>query len=190
MAIPERPNFTPEELYATYLEGLKDYRGRAINLGFILSLKTNSMFGEFLEEGLRLVTTNTDYAGFHVTDPNWYEEGKYRTGAIHPKLYEDLEGYFREQKVLEDDQVLRPICYYSDDPDGRANLVIEVSGGKRHDWVQFILCHLEEDFHQFDFQEDAQTINAMKALAQETGRQEISWEEFFERRRSQRNPKL
>lgn len=188
MTTPERHTFTPEQVYANYLDGLKDERGRVRDFSFVLSLKTSTMFGEFLEN-LTSTYTATDYAGLHATDPNWYEEGNYRRGILHPKLYEDLEGYFRAQKVLEDDQVLTPICHYSNQPNGRGNLVIEVSGGKRHDWGQFILCYLEKDFSQFDFRENTQAINSMKKMAQETGRQEISFEEarsqYLERKRLQ-----
>ncbi len=176
MTTPEKPSLTPKEIYITYFDGLKDDRGRVRTFDFVLSLKTSTMFGEFLEN-LTGTRTTTDYAGFHATDPNWYEEGKYRTGILHPKLYEELEGYFREQKILEDDQVLTPICHYSNQPAERANLVIEVSGGKRHDWGQFILLWLEKDVSQFDFRENTQAINSMKKMAQETGRQEISSEE-------------
>jgi len=176
MTTPEKPPFTPEEIYTTYLDGLKNGRGGVRTFNFVLSLKTSAMFGEFLEN-LTGTSTETDYAGFHASDPNWYEEGEYRTGIFHPKLYQELESYFREQKILEDDQVLTPICHYSNQPDGRANLVIEVSGGERDDWGQFILCWLEKDRNEFDFQEDIQTINSMKKLAREIGRQEISFEE-------------
>lgn len=176
MTTPEKPSLTPKEIYTTYFDGLKDDRGRVRTFNFVLSLKTSTMFVEFLENFAH-VGTATDYAGFHATDPNWYEEGKYRTGILHPKLYEELEGYFKKQKILEDDQTLTPICHYSNQSDGRGNLVIEVSGGRRHDWDQFILCYLEKDFSEFDFQENVQTIDSMKKLAQETGRQEISFEE-------------
>lgn len=195
MTMPERPIFTSEQTYVNYLDGLKDDRGIVMDFDFILSLKTGSLFGEFLEN-LEYVSRYTDYAGFHVSDPNWYEEGKYSTGILHPKFYEELEGYFREQKdtidgkILEDDQVLTPMCHYSNQPAyGKANLVIEVSGGKRHDWGQFILCHLDKGFNEFDFQENVQVIDSMKKLAREKGRQEISAEEtrsqYLERKRLQ-----
>ena len=194
MTTPERPVFTSEQIYANFLDGLKDYRRRVRDFDFILSLETATLLGDFLEN-LTAAGIATDYAGFHVTDPNWYEEGSYRTGILHPKLYGDLEDYFRQQKLLEDDQVLTPICHYSNEPGNsegygnpeRANLVIGVSGGKRHDWGQFILCWFEEDFSWFNLQEDPQRINEMKKLARETGRQEISYEEaktqYLERER-------
>lgn len=166
----EKPDFTPEQVYEIYLDGLKNDRGRVRNFDFILFLKTDA-FGDFLEN-LKDVLTYTDYAGFHLTDPNWYEEGNYRTGILHPKLYEELENHFREEmdivdrKILDNDQVLTPICHYSNQPGpGRANLLIEVSGGERSDWGQFILCWLEEYPSQIEFQENPQTLNEMRRLA-------------------------
>ncbi len=187
MTTPEKPPFTPEEIYTTYLDGLKDDMGRVRTFDFVISLKAGTMFGDFLEN-LKDAIPATDYAGFHATDPNWYEEGEYKTGILHPKLYGELEGYFRKQKILEDDQVLTPICHYSNQPDeNRANLVTEVSGGKRHDWGQFILLWLEKDVSQLDFREDTQAIDSMKKMVQETGRQEISfeeaWRQYLERKK-------
>lgn len=193
MTTPEKPAFTPEQIYTTYLDGLKDYRGRAKDFHFILALKNDTTFGGLLEN-LTCAATDMDSV-LRAFDPAWYMDGNYKTGILHPKLYEDMENYFREQKILEDDQVLTPICHYSNEPGNsegysnpeRANLVIGVSGGKRHDWGQFILCWFEEDFSEFDFQENPQRINEMKKLARETGRQEISYEEakaqYLERER-------
>ena len=116
MTTPERPTFTSQQIYENYLDGLKDGQGRIRNFDFILSLKTDTLVGEFLES-LTNAYPITDYAGLHATDPNWYEDGNYKAGILHPKLYEQLQEYFREQKdifglkLLEDDQVLTPICH-------------------------------------------------------------------------------
>ena len=56
-----------------------------------------------------------------------------------------------------------------------------MSGGKRDDWGQFIWCPIERDFDQFEFQRDAQTISEIQKLAKQTGRQEITFKEYWDR---------
>lgn len=157
-----------------------------------MKLGPQTTFADFLE-GVKYASTATDYAGFHASDPNWYEEGNYNTGALDPELFGQLEQHFRAQKLLEEDQRLEPIIHYATGPAGehyggifhfrnvrRANMVIEVSGGEREDWGQFITCWLEDGFHPFHLNEDPKTIDSLKALARETGKQEITPEEYWD----------
>ncbi len=163
MTRPETRSFISDQAYINYLDGLKDNRGRVRDFHFIVSLKTSTTSEKFLENLTDAAATEIS----HATHPNRYEEGNYRSGILHPKLYGELEWYFRRKELLEDHQTLTPFCYYSSQPtEKRANLVIEVIGKKGHDWRQFILCWLENNFSQFELRGDIQTINSMKKLAQ------------------------
>lgn len=178
MSTPEAFSQAPD---IRYLDSLKDYRGKVSKFGYILSLDKKTQFADFME-GIRSYK-ETDYAGLHVLDPNWHEEGKYTMGALHPRLYEKLEEYFRERGLLNNDQELSARCYHTQLKggsfalDGRPELMIEVNGGVRHDWGQFICVMLDEGFEPFIFDKDKKTIDALGELAKNTGKKEISSDE-------------
>lgn len=168
-----------------YLDSLKDYLGRVRDFDYILELRKGVSFGEFLE-GIQDIGTDTDYAGFHVTDPNWFEEGKYEGGALSPEFYDRLQRHLRNRYILEEDQTLDATCYYSKDPNHgstrwgeRAQFLVTVSGGERNNWGQFVLIYLEEDFEPFEFGEDRSPIEELKGMSSKVGRPEISFEEFW-----------
>ena len=132
------------------------YRRRVGDLA-VLDVKSQIGFERFAEtfdfRDCIAVFPWTDYAGFHATDPNWYEDGKYRTGLLRVNLFRHLEHLFRETGLLEDDQDLTPVCHYSDDPGTqdfiflprpRPNLVVEVTGGEKDSWGQFMCLALGE----------------------------------------------
>ncbi len=181
-----------------YLDGLKGYCNRVIDIEYIMALEPDVTFGDFME-GVDFVSTETDYAGLHVTDPNWYEEGGYRTGAIEPKFFKKLEGYFRRQGVLQDDQALGPIVHYTISSTGndygseRPCMMINVSGGEREDWGQFITCWLESGYRPFNLDKDLRAISELKKMARDVGKQEItpeeSWAAYRERERVRKEKK-
>ena len=178
----EVPNY---ESAIIYLDSLKDFRGRVLDLEYILELRKGFSFGEFLE-GIRHIHTYTDYAGFHVTDPNWFEEGEYKCGALSPEFYRQLQRHLENRHVLEEDQTLDAVCFYSKDPNHgptrrgrRTQILIGVSGGERNDWGQFVLVHLEDDFEPFDFVLDRSAIDGLKEMSSKVGSTEISPKEFW-----------
>ena len=136
------------------------YRKRADQL-FVIDVKKEIGFERFAEtfdlHDFIAVFPYTDYAGFHATDPNWYEEGKYQTGLLRMDLFQCLERLFREAGLLNDDEVLTPVCHYSEEPGKawlfpffvrgevpRPNIVIEVKGGEYEGHGQFICIDLGE----------------------------------------------
>ncbi len=142
---------------------------------FVLDVKSQIGFERFTEtfdlDDFTVVFPYTDYAGFHATDPNWYEEGKYKTGIIRENLFQRFEQLFKEVGLLEDDQILTPVCHYSDTPGEaslfpflirgvipRPNLVIDVTGGEHDSWGQFICCNLGERRY-FEMVEDPEYVN-------------------------------
>jgi hypothetical protein len=149
-----------------YYGGAKNYNGEIPDYKFVLDLKEGISFERFAEnfslEDFLFVHYDTNYAGSHLTDPNWYEEGKYKTGILRANLYVHLEKMFRQAELLDEDQVLRPRCHYSDDSGkGRSNLVIEVSGGERDSWGQVICCFLGER-RFFELVSDPVYLQALK----------------------------
>lgn len=136
------------------------YKNRADSLS-VFDVKPQIGFDRFAEtfnlHDFVAVFPYTDYAGFHATDVNWYEEGNYRTGLMRVNLFHHLERLFRDGKFLEEDQELTPICHFSENPGEallfpfliqeaipRPNLVIDVTGGEHDSWGQFICCNLGE----------------------------------------------
>lgn len=157
-----------------YVEGIKNYKGEISDYEFVLILNREISFGEFIE-ALTFVFPHTDYAGFHASDPNWYEEGEYKTGILHPSLFIQLEKYFRRKNLLKEDQTLRAVCHYSISPGKqyyiflphlRPNLVINVSGGERDRWGQFICCGITDCK---DFLEVRKADNFIKSLKEMEG---------------------
>lgn len=181
----DRQEVSYHESAVIYLDSLKDFRGRVRDFDYIVELKKDVSFGDFLE-GISRIRTNTDYAGFHVTDPNWFDEGKYTSGALSPEFYDRLQRHLRNRHVLEADQTLDATCYYSEDPNHgpirrgeRAQFVITVSGGEKDDWGQFVLIRLEEDFEPFEFVEERSSIGELREMSTKVGRPEISFEEYW-----------
>lgn len=140
-----------------YFGRIREFSEDAKQKLFVLDVKSQIGFERFVEsfglDDFIGIYPYTDYAGFHATDPNWYEEGEYRTGLLKVNLFRHLEHLFREAGLLKDDQNLLPICHYSDSPgtqdfiflpESRPNLVIEVTGGEKDSWGQFICCILGE----------------------------------------------
>lgn len=177
--------------YTRYLDGLKGYCNRVIDFEFIMQFNPSVTFGDFLE-GIEFAGIATDYAGFHATDPNWYEEGNYETGVLEPELFGQLERHFKTRRLLEDDQKLEPIIHFAKRPHGqhyggifqfrnvrRADMVINVSGGERDGWGQFITCWLEDGFDPFHLNKNPDAIDTFRTLARETGKQEITSEEYW-----------
>lgn len=112
---------------------------------------------DFSLEDFAFVYRYTDWAGFHATDPNWYEEGQYGTALIRPGLFRYLESLLRQAGLFEEGQVMTPICHYSENPGEawlfpfhinsaipRPNLIITVEGGEKDDWGQFVCINLTE----------------------------------------------
>lgn len=148
----------------------------------VLDVKSQIGFKRFVESfdlyDFEGIYPYTDYAGFHATDPNWYEEGGYQPCLLRANLFEHLEGLLKAAELLEADQQLTPVCHYSEDP-GRAwlfpflinddiprpNLVIEVIGGEKDDWGQFICFALSE--RRF-----FETVDDMEYVSVAFGRQE------------------
>ncbi len=156
-----------------YIEGAKNYKGEIPEYyEFILRLKEGVSFGEFIE-ALTFVFPYTDYAGFHASDPNWYEEGEYKTGLLQPDLFFKLEEYFRRGKLLKEDQMFLPVCHYSVNPGRqeliflpyqRPNLVIEVSGGERDSWGQFICCGIPDCQELLQTEQPDEYIKVLKEM--------------------------
>lgn len=195
MSIPENPLELPEEERIKYLDGLKDYRNRVTEFDFILGLKRERDYGGFVE-CIQAISWITDYAGFHATDPNWYEEGGYRTGIVEPGLLDCIDTLCRAYKKLTDEQVLESGCYFTAEPRGyqrfiasvptrRADLVIPFEGGLFDNWGQFMLIYLVEGTDPFELNTDSSLIAQIKDKARKVGKQELTdeeahqeWEEY------------
>jgi len=151
------------------------YKERADRLT-VIDVKSQISFERFIETvSLRdfiAVFPYTNYAGFHATDPNWYEEGEYRTALIRENLFLHLERLFREAGLVKADQVLTPVCHYSEeagkafllpivirDEIPRPNMVIEVRGGEHDGWGQYICINLGER-RFFEMVDDSEYIRA------------------------------
>ncbi len=171
------------EYSVSYLDGLKNYQGQVVEFNSIMLLKDQASFSGFLE-GLNFAWGQTDSDGLHFTDPNWYEEGNYQTVALDPKLHDQLEEFFRAEELLDDDQTLTSLCHYSDNPEDhngpRPQMMVGVSGGEHEDSGQFISCWLDDNTHSFDFNPNRDIVAALRRLAQQTGRRELSSEEYWQ----------
>ena len=113
----------------------------------------------------------TDYAGFHATDPNWYEEGQYISGLLRTNIFYHLEHLFKEAGVLKEEQLLTPVCHYSENPGSawlfplfirsevpRPNIVIEVRGGENESWGQFV-CIVLGERRYFEMVDDPEFVH-------------------------------
>lgn len=196
MSIPENPLELPEEEQIKYLDGLKGYRNTVINFDFLLGLKRGGDYSGFVE-CIRSIHQETDYAGFHATDPNWYEEGGYKTGILEPGLLNCIDTLCRAYKKLTDEQILKTECYFTSEPRGyqhfivsvpmrRADLVIPFEGGLFDHWGQFMLIYLVEGIDPFELNTDSSLIEKIKDKARRVGKQELTdeethqeWEEYL-----------
>lgn len=192
MPTPENPLELPEEEQIKYLDGLKGYRNRVEGFDFILRLKKPWEFAGFVE-CIEAVHQATDYVGLHATDPNWYEFGRYQTGILEPGLVQNFEDFLRMTRILKDDQILTPICYYTQTPIGdgsfrdgwggfdtkrRADLMICVEGGLFDHWGQYMMVYLVEGTEPFQLNTDLKLIEQLKNKAKEVGKQEMTDEEW------------
>ncbi len=170
---------SPEsKLSVAYLEGLKDCCGRVMNFDYILRLKPRADLGGFVE-AIKFVWPEI-YVGLHVTDPNWYDEGDYVTGAVEPELLETFDKIFRisPSHWLKEDQVLEGICYYSRNKE-RADLMICVAGGEYDDCGQFMKVILVEGSDPFKLDYNPSLVTSLKEKAAIVGKQEISFHEYY-----------
>jgi len=198
MSIPENPLELPEDEQIKYLDGIKGYRNMVMPFEFILRLKKPWEFAGFVE-CIRSVWTQTDYAGLHATDPNWYEFGRYQTGILEPYLLQNFDNFLRmgkeRKRVLKDDQTLTPVCYFTETPKGdgtfrdgwggydrqlRTDLMIPVEGGLFDHWGQYIMVDLVEGSRPFDLDCNPKLIEAIKNKAKLVGKQELTDEEWKE----------
>lgn len=168
-----------KELSVAYLDSLKDYLGRVMDFEYILRLVPRADLGGFVE-AIKFIWPETDYAGLHVTNPNWYEEGKYVTGAVEPELLNAFDNLFRifPPHWLKDDQILKGICFYSKNKK-RADLMICVAGGEHDDWGQFILVFLVEGSDPFKLDYNPNLVSSLKEKAASVGKHEISFDEYY-----------
>lgn len=144
-----------------YYSRIDEFHRRKASGLAVLDVKSEIGFGRFVEtfdlHDFTALFPYLDYAGFHATDPNWYEEGRYRTGLVRTGLFQHLERLFREAGLVNDEQILTPVCHYSEEPGKawlfpffirgeipRPNIVIEVKGGEHDSWGQYICCNLGE----------------------------------------------
>lgn len=192
MPIPENPLELPEEEQIKYLDSLKGHRNRVIEFDFILRLKKPGQYSGFVE-CIRSVWPETDYAGLHATDPNWYEFGRYQTGILEPYLLQNFEDFLRMIRRLKDDQTLKALCCFTEAPQGdgsfrdgwgdfdtkrRADLMIAVEGGLFDHWGQYMNIDLVEGTEPFDLDRNAGLIEEIKNKAKAVGKQEMTYEEW------------
>lgn len=196
----ENPLELPEEEQIKYLDGLKGYRNKVIEFDFLLGIKREGDFSGFVE-CIETIYQQTDYAGFHATDPNWYEEGGYQTGILEPGLLDCIDTLCRAYKKLTDEQVLESKCYFTAEPRGyqrfivlvptrRADLVIPFKGGLFDDWGQFMLIYIVESADPFELNTDSNLIEQIKNRAIQVGKKELTddeqkleWEEWGKTRK-------
>lgn len=189
--MPENPLRLQEPQRTIYFDGLKGYGNSVVDFDFILRLKPPGDFLGFLES-VNGVWPETDYAGLHAADPNWYELGRYQTGVLEPPLLEGFEDFFRKTRGLKADQILTPICNFTETPQGegtlrdgwggydtqrRADLMIPVKGGLFDDWGQYLVVSLVEGTKPFELNRNARLIDEIKDQARIVGKQEMTDEE-------------
>jgi hypothetical protein len=163
-----------KDYFNTYLGGLKDKKNRPINFQYILGLKPDISFGEFIEE-VKYTETLTEYAGLRISDPNWYEEGNYKVVAIEPELFLNLEKNFRSNQLLKPDERLHPVTYYTDKPSfnggqklwKRPDMLISVSGGSLDHWIKYVALTLEDNFLPFRINQNIESINVLQKMTEE-----------------------
>lgn len=188
----ENPLELPEEEQIKYLDGLKGFKNHVIDFDYILRLKKPWEFTGFVE-CIEAAHQFTVYAGLHATDPNWYEFGRYQTGLLEPELFQNFDDFLRMTRTLKNDQILRPICYYTQTPRGdgsfrdgwggfdserRADLMILVEGGLFDHWGQYMMVYLVEGTEPFDLDCNAGLIEEIKNKAKAVGKQEMIDEEW------------
>lgn len=188
----ENPLELPEKDQIEYFNGIKGFKNQVIDFDFILRLKKPWEFAGFVES-IKFVWPETDYAGLHATDPNWYEFGRYQTGVLEPELLQNFDDFFRLAHKLKDDQLLIPVCYYTKTPKGdsrfrdgwgdvdtntRADLMFCVKGGLFDHWGQFLAVYIVEGIKPFDLDRNASLIEEIKKKAKTVGKLEQTDEEW------------
>lgn len=173
-----------EEFSVEYLDGLKNYHGEVVDAEFILNLGDRVSFGEFLEQVRHFDSYFS--LSLHVTDPNWYQEGNYRTGALDVEFHSKLHQYLRGKEIIGKDQTLDSVCHYSPDPNRgptrngeRPELMVGISG-EDEDARDVVFIYLNDDSALFKFQEDKGFISGLRMIAAGVGRQEVSIDEYYD----------
>ena len=136
----------------------------------------------------------TDYAGLHVTDPNWYEEGNYVSCLLEPTLLNYLNDFLRSSGYLKGDQgsipTLKPNCWFTERPNYRTDwfhlpsdyrrpdLMLLVEGGIFEDWGEFRSVYLVEESYPFKLDGDYELIKKIREKATLIGKQPMTDDEY------------
>lgn len=191
MPIPENPLELPQEEQTKYFDGLKGYRNKVINFNFILR-SANRDYEGFVE-CIRNIFTDTDYAGLHATDPNWYEEGGYQTGILEPPLMHAFDRFLRAINFFKfkEENYLTPVCHFTQTPDSftgfawghtrsisRPDLMIVYEGGLFKYWGQWASVYLVDGSDPFVMDANPSLIEEIKSKARSVGKLEMTDEEY------------
>ncbi len=175
-----------------YLDGLKRYdRNEVVNFSSILRLKVPGETG--FVECIESVRRDTDYAGFHAIDPNWFEEGEYEACILEPTLLNYLSEYLKVTGDLDGEQGLRPtlepICYFTKKPIiqkdvfgeiiiiRRPNLVLSVDGGIFEYWEEYRSIYIVEGSEPFVLDRNSELIKKIKEKAKQVEKKPMSEDE-------------
>lgn len=186
----EKPLNLPEDQMIRYFDGIKGYRNEVVNFNFVLKPKIADDPDGFVE-CIEFVLEETNYAGLHVTDTNWYEEGNYKTGILEPRLLDTFDRFFRLINRLKEEHTLSPICYFTNEPRGfrsfmgvepirRPDLMICFEGGEHDDWGQYMQVYLVEGSHPFELDYNPKQIEEIKNKARLVGKQIMTDGEFLQ----------
>lgn len=151
----------------SYFQGVDREDGTIPQYEFVLSLKEEIGIGKFREDKFMyediVLYIETYYAGLHLFNPSWYEEGEYKIGILRADLYTELEEWARQDRLLDDDMYLRAECYYSDQE--FSPIYVKVDGGEHDSWGQFLTIQLKDKMSIFNVSDDKEYIeNFIKGI--------------------------